>query len=67
MTGSATELTNFIEWHFGWDKRDANFFWFWLKNTGIFIPLFDFRNLSDLYSETVKREESKEIKQVERQ
>ena len=29
----------FIAWHFGWDKGETNFFWFWLKNTGIFIPL----------------------------
>ena len=42
MTGSATQLTKFVDWHFGWDKRDANFFWFWLKNTGIFIPLLVF-------------------------
>ncbi len=39
MTGSATRLTEFIAWNFGWDKRDASFFWFWLTNTGIFIPL----------------------------
>lgn len=39
MTGSATRLTEFIAWNFGWDKRDANFFWFWIKNTGAFIPL----------------------------
>ena len=39
MTGSATETSGFFGWHFGWDSRDDNFFWFWLKNTGIFIPL----------------------------
>lgn len=39
MTGSATELTKFVGWHFGWDKGRENFLWFWLKNTGIFIPL----------------------------
>jgi hypothetical protein len=39
MTGSATRLTEFIAWNFGWDKREASFFWFWLTNTGIFIPL----------------------------
>ncbi len=42
MTGSATRLTEFVAWHFGWDKRDASFFWFWLTNTGIFIPLLLF-------------------------
>jgi len=39
MTGSATHLTKFIDWHFGWDSRNYNVIWFWLKNTGIFIPL----------------------------
>ena len=39
MSGSATESTKFFEWHFGWDSRNTNILWFWLKNTGIFIPL----------------------------
>lgn len=39
MTGTATESTKFFEWFFGWDKRDANFLWFWLTNTGFFIPV----------------------------
>lgn len=39
MSGSATETTKFFEWHFGWDKRDDNVLWFWLKNTGILIPV----------------------------
>lgn len=39
MTGSATHTDTFFSWFFGWDKRDANFIWFWLINTGIFIPL----------------------------
>ncbi len=39
LTGSATETAKFFEWHFGWDSRDVNFVWFWVKNTGIFIPL----------------------------
>jgi hypothetical protein len=39
MQGSATKTSEFIDWHFGWDKGETNFFWFWLKNTGIFIPL----------------------------
>lgn len=42
MTGSATRLTEFIAWHFGWDKRDLGFPWFWLKNTGAFIPILVF-------------------------
>jgi hypothetical protein len=39
MTGSATRLTEFVDWHFGWHKGEMNFFRFWLVNTGIFIPL----------------------------
>ncbi len=39
MSGSATETAKFFDWHFGWDKRDDNFFWFWIKNTGILIPV----------------------------
>ncbi|MEO7673108.1 MAG: hypothetical protein ABIU09_03400, partial [Pyrinomonadaceae bacterium] len=39
ISGSATETTKFFEWHFGWDSGDSNIFWFWIKNTGIFIPL----------------------------
>ncbi|CAN5198650.1 hypothetical protein BH20ACI1_BH20ACI1_25310 [soil metagenome] len=42
LTGSATQTDKFIEWFFGWDVRDLNFFWFWLKNTGIFIPILIF-------------------------
>jgi hypothetical protein len=38
--GSATRTSEFFGWNFGWDKnQDESFFWFWLKNTGIFIPL----------------------------
>lgn len=39
MTGSATRTSEFIGFHFGWDKRDNNFLWFWLKNTGLLFPL----------------------------
>ena len=37
--GSAVNTRAFIAWQFGWDKGTENFFWFWLKNTGLFIPL----------------------------
>lgn len=37
VSGSASETAKFFDWHFGWDKRETNFLWFWLKNTGIFI------------------------------
>ncbi len=39
MTGSATRLTEFVAWNFGWDKRDEDFFIFWAKNLGLFAPL----------------------------
>ena len=42
MTDSATNTSTFFSWFFGWDKRGANFIWFWLTNTGIFIPLLLF-------------------------
>jgi hypothetical protein len=39
MAGSATRTSEFFGWHFGWDSRDANFFKFWIKNTGILFPV----------------------------
>lgn len=39
LTGSASHLSDFISWHFGWDAGDQNFLWFWLKNTGLLIPI----------------------------
>ncbi len=39
LTGSASNLKEFIGWHFGWDARDDNFLFFWIKNLGLFIPL----------------------------
>jgi len=42
MTGSATRLTEFVAWNFGWDLRGENFIWFWLKNLGIFTPILIF-------------------------
>ena len=39
MSGSATETSKFFGWHFGWDKGESNFFWFWFKNTGLVIPV----------------------------
>ena len=37
--GSSVEAQSFFGFHFGWDKGEENFFWFWFKNTGLFIPL----------------------------
>ena len=42
ISGSATETTKFFDWHFGWDSRDTNVLWFWIKNTGLFFPLLAF-------------------------
>lgn len=42
MTGSATKTSEFIAFHFGWDAGKTNIFWFWLKNTGFFIPILLF-------------------------
>jgi hypothetical protein len=36
---SAVDAGKFFEWQFGWDHGQENITWFWLKNTGIFIPL----------------------------
>ena len=36
---SAVDAGSFFAWEFGWDHGDENPFWFWLKNTGLFIPL----------------------------
>ena len=39
ISGSASETTKFFAWHFGWDKGEKNFLWFWFTNTGIVIPV----------------------------
>lgn len=36
---SAVDASSFFEWQVGWDHGQENPIWFWLKNTGIFIPL----------------------------
>lgn len=38
ITDTATDTSKFIGLHFGWDKRDNEFLWFWFKNTGLTIP-----------------------------
>lgn len=37
--GSAVKTGAFIGWEFGWGHGDESIIWFWLKNTGAFIPL----------------------------
>jgi hypothetical protein len=39
LTGSASNLSKFIGWHWGWDKREEYFLLFWIKNLGLFLPL----------------------------
>jgi hypothetical protein len=36
---SAVDAGKFFAWQFGWDHGQENIVWFWLKNTGLFIPL----------------------------
>ncbi len=36
---SAVDAGKFFAWEFGWDHGQENILWFWLKNTGLFIPL----------------------------
>ena len=32
-------VQNYLGWQFGWDRGSANALWFWLVNTGLFIPV----------------------------
>jgi hypothetical protein len=36
---SAVRAGQFFGWEFGWDHGAESVAWFWLKNTGVFIPL----------------------------
>jgi hypothetical protein len=36
---SAVDAGSFFAWELGWDHGQENPFWFWFKNTGLFIPL----------------------------
>lgn len=36
---SAVNAGRFLEWQFGWDRGKENAIWFWLRNSGPFIPL----------------------------
>jgi hypothetical protein len=37
--GSSVRASDFFGWSFGWDRGGENVLLFWLKNTGLFIPL----------------------------
>ena len=39
ISGSANETSKFFEWHFGWDKGERNFLWFWFINSGLLVPM----------------------------
>lgn len=39
MLGTATRPSEFFAWHFGWDHGETNILWFWVKNTGLLIPI----------------------------
>lgn len=36
---TAVSASSFFAWEIGWDRGTENPFWFWFKNTGLFIPL----------------------------
>jgi hypothetical protein len=35
---SGINTQSYLGWQFGWDHNNANAVWFWLVNTGLFIP-----------------------------
>jgi hypothetical protein len=37
--GSALQTRAFLGWHLGWDRGESHPLWFWLYNTGLFLPL----------------------------
>ena len=39
LDDSAMRARNFFGWHWGLYLAGNNFFWFWIMNTGIFIPM----------------------------
>ena len=59
LTGSATRLTEFVGWHFGWDAGAENIFIFWGKNLGLFLPLLIF-GLIQIFSQTGAKAQSEE-------
>ena len=61
MSGSATETSKFFGWHFGWDKGENNFFWFWIKNTGIVIPMV-IAAICIIFSTQRRRDAEEEVK-----
>ncbi|CAN5297836.1 hypothetical protein BH10ACI1_BH10ACI1_11490 [soil metagenome] len=65
MSGSATKTSEFIAFHFGWDAGETNIFWFWLKNTGFFIPTLLFGILLFFLPPRTQRKPDKNKKKSE--
>lgn len=69
MSGSATRATEFFAWHFGFDSGETNIVWFWIKNTGLFIPLIAFGVYLKLFPQSCaiegKRKKEKGKKEAE--
>ncbi|HQU83076.1 MAG TPA: hypothetical protein PKY59_08135 [Pyrinomonadaceae bacterium] len=62
-SGTASRTSEFIGWHFGWHKGEKeNIIWFWLKNTGVFIPLI-FAGIALLL--TLKNKQTEEVETAE--
>jgi hypothetical protein len=38
LAHSGIDTRSYLGLHLGWDRKDANAVWFWLVNTGLFIP-----------------------------
>lgn len=63
ISGSATRTSEFFGWRFGWHKgENESFIWFWIKNTGILIPLL----AAGIYLLQINKEPKKEEKELKR-
>lgn len=40
LISSVDSPLSYIKFHFGWSNENDNIFWFWLKNLGIFAPIY---------------------------
>ncbi|MGI9055744.1 MAG: hypothetical protein ACR2F2_08090, partial [Pyrinomonadaceae bacterium] len=59
MAGSATNAKEFIAFHFGWEAGETNFFWFWIKNTGLFFAVLIFGIYLAFSNKEIKLENKK--------
>jgi hypothetical protein len=39
LSGTANRASEFVGWNLGWDNGEVNIVWFWIKNTGLTLPL----------------------------